>query len=240
MSRWLVGSSSSSRSGSATSARASSVRRRQPPDSVSTGASAGRPRRARTVSTRCSTFQPSCSSSSVLRLGQPVERTRRVIARDLDGGVVIGRHQRADLAQAFGDHVEDRCASWTAARPARDARRARRAAATACRRRAAARRWRRAAASSCRRRCGRSGTRARRGRSASTRRRSGAGVRRRPRRLPAQAAARLRSVRGRRSCATRGGACAQDEDAPQRDAGLDPRLAQHAGQLGEQLAVGPL
>ena len=44
MSRWLVGSSSSSRSGCDTSARASSTRRRQPPDSVSTAASAGRPR----------------------------------------------------------------------------------------------------------------------------------------------------------------------------------------------------
>ena len=36
MSRWFVGSSSSSRSGCATSARASSTRRRHPPDSVST------------------------------------------------------------------------------------------------------------------------------------------------------------------------------------------------------------
>ena len=36
MSRWLVGSSSSSRSGCATSARASSTRRRQPPESVDT------------------------------------------------------------------------------------------------------------------------------------------------------------------------------------------------------------
>jgi hypothetical protein len=45
MSRWLVGSSSSSRSGCATSARASSTRRFHPPDSVSTMVSAGRSRR---------------------------------------------------------------------------------------------------------------------------------------------------------------------------------------------------
>ena len=42
MSRWLVGSSSSSRSGCPTSARASRTRRRHPPESVSTSASGGR------------------------------------------------------------------------------------------------------------------------------------------------------------------------------------------------------
>ena len=31
-----------------------------------------------------------------------------MVALDFDGRVVIGGHQRADVAQAFGDHVEDR------------------------------------------------------------------------------------------------------------------------------------
>ena len=63
MSRWLVGSSSSSRSGSETSALPSSARRRQPPDSSRIGRSAGSASRETTVSTFCSSRQPSRSSS---------------------------------------------------------------------------------------------------------------------------------------------------------------------------------
>ena len=44
----------------------------------------------------------------MLRLRQALERPGRVIARDFDGRVVISRHQRADVAEAFGDDVEDR------------------------------------------------------------------------------------------------------------------------------------
>ena len=43
----------------------------------------------------------------VLCLREALERPRRVIARDFDGRVVIGRHQRADVAEAFGYDVED-------------------------------------------------------------------------------------------------------------------------------------
>ncbi|MDT4867127.1 hypothetical protein FQZ97_1020200 [compost metagenome] len=64
MSRWLVGSSSSSRSGSATRAWASSTRRRQPPDSSARVLSAGSCRRLRVLSTSCCRRQPSRASSS--------------------------------------------------------------------------------------------------------------------------------------------------------------------------------
>ena len=44
----------------------------------------------------------------VLCLCQLLQRPGRVVARDLDGRVVIRRDQRADVAEAFGDDVEDR------------------------------------------------------------------------------------------------------------------------------------
>ncbi len=46
----------------------------------------------------------------VLCLRQAFQRPGRVIVRDLDGRMVIRRHQRADVAETFGDDVEDRCA----------------------------------------------------------------------------------------------------------------------------------
>ncbi len=58
MSRWLVGSSSSSRSGSQTSARASATRRFQPPESEASVASAGSSSRSRMWSTRWPRLQP--------------------------------------------------------------------------------------------------------------------------------------------------------------------------------------
>ena len=63
-SRWLVGSSRSSRSGSPTSACASATRRRQPPESAPSGVSAGSSSRARIWSTRWLTLQPPRTSSS--------------------------------------------------------------------------------------------------------------------------------------------------------------------------------
>ena len=66
-SRWLVGSSSSSTSGLATSAWASATRFLVPPDSEPTMASLSRCRRCRVSSTRCSQFQPSSASISDLQ-----------------------------------------------------------------------------------------------------------------------------------------------------------------------------
>ena len=72
-SRWLVGSSSSSRSGRLSSSRHSATRRRSPPDSVVTSASPGGQRRASmAISTLRSRFQASAAailSSSVGLLG---------------------------------------------------------------------------------------------------------------------------------------------------------------------------
>ena len=69
-SRWLVGSSSSRRSGWLTRALASATRRRQPPDNSPSRFSPGRPSSVSTFSTCCSMCQPPrasiccCSASS--------------------------------------------------------------------------------------------------------------------------------------------------------------------------------
>mmetsp|Transcript_5514 Transcript_5514/g.13281 ORF Transcript_5514/g.13281 Transcript_5514/m.13281 type:complete len:82 (-) Transcript_5514:4552-4797(-) len=64
-SRWLVGSSSSSTSGWATSARPNATRFFRPPDRLPTSRAPSRPRRCRVSSTRCSQFQaPMCSMRS--------------------------------------------------------------------------------------------------------------------------------------------------------------------------------
>ena len=107
MSRWLVGSSSSSRSGCADQARASSTRRRQPPDSVSTEPSAGRSSRESISSTRCSNRQPSRSSSSCCSRAQPLERGRLAVRRGRRRVVVVGDEQ-LQIAESLGDDVEHR------------------------------------------------------------------------------------------------------------------------------------
>ena len=63
-SKWLVGSSNSNTSGSATSARPSATRLRHPPDKVDTSASASKFNRVNTVSTRDCAAQPFCVSKS--------------------------------------------------------------------------------------------------------------------------------------------------------------------------------
>ena len=63
-SKWLVGSSSNNTSGSATSARPSATRLRQPPERVETSASASNFKRVNTVSTRDCAAQPFCTSKS--------------------------------------------------------------------------------------------------------------------------------------------------------------------------------
>ena len=108
MSRWFVGSSSSSTSGWPTSARASRALRRQPPDSVSTRVSAGRPRRDRTISTRCSSRQPSRSSRSWWSVPSRSRASGERSLRHLDRGVVVGGHQRAEIPETLRDDVEHR------------------------------------------------------------------------------------------------------------------------------------
>ena len=108
MSRWFVGSSSSSTSGCPTRARASSARRRHPPDRVSTRASAGRPRRDSTISTRCSRRHPSRSSNSWCNLPKPLEGLRRRRVGHLDGGVVVVVTSALRSPKPLGDDVEHR------------------------------------------------------------------------------------------------------------------------------------
>ena len=108
MSRWLVGSSSSSRSGCDTSARASSTRRRQPPDSVSTAASAGRSRCGHDL------LHPLLEPPAVpllefvLQSSESLEARRRPLVGDEHRRVVVRRHQFAQVAEALGHDVEDR------------------------------------------------------------------------------------------------------------------------------------
>ena len=141
MSRWLVGSSSSSTSGCgdqrARQQHAAPPAARQRVDRR-VGA-AGRARSS-TISTRCSSRQPSRSSSSCC--SRPSRSSAAGVASCATscGGVVVGGDELAQLAEALGDDVEHRLRRWRAARPARAARRARRAGARPCPRRAAARR----------------------------------------------------------------------------------------------------
>ncbi len=106
MSRWLVGSSSSSRSGSETSALPSSVRRRQPPDSSPQRRSAGSDSRDTTISTFCSSRQPSRSSSWCC------SAPRRSSADGVSGlgdshrRLVVLGDERAELAETGRDLVE--------------------------------------------------------------------------------------------------------------------------------------
>ena len=67
-SKWLVGSSNKSTSGSATRARPNATRLRQPPDKVDTNASASSFNRLKTVSTRDWAAQPFCVSKSCCRV----------------------------------------------------------------------------------------------------------------------------------------------------------------------------
>ena len=76
MSRWLVGSSSSSISGSPTSARARSTRRWLPIDSERNSAAPSRPPRSSTCSTRCSSRHASPVASSA-RPTRPAATTSR-------------------------------------------------------------------------------------------------------------------------------------------------------------------
>ena len=107
-SRWLVGSSSSSRSGCATSARARSTRRRQPPDNVSTLASGGK------VEVRQDQLDALFDAPSVvqlelvLQLPELREQRRRAGVGHAVRRVVVARHQFAQLAEPVGDDVDNR------------------------------------------------------------------------------------------------------------------------------------
>ena len=61
----------------------------------------------------------------VLQPAERLEARRRRVGRHAHGGMVVGRDQIAELAEAFGDDVEHRPIGRRAARPARAARRAR-------------------------------------------------------------------------------------------------------------------
>src|SRR5690606_37572582 len=120
MSRWLVGSSSSSRSVSGTSSRASATRRRSPPDMPATGASRSRSgisppstSRARTSPAHsCSARSPSTTERTVAPSGnssRSASRPRRRpragadVARPLVLGAVA-QHDGADR-RALGELV---------------------------------------------------------------------------------------------------------------------------------------
>ena len=108
MSRWLVGSSSSSRSGADTSALPSSTRRRQPPDS-SPIASIGRADRGARRSARLSARG---ASRRALRAGAAASPSRSSAAGPdggVDGGVMVGGDQRAELAEARRRPRRTRC-----------------------------------------------------------------------------------------------------------------------------------
>ena len=102
-SRWLVGSSSSSASGSATQARAISASRCQPPLSCRSGracSSAGAPKRSRMRSTR----QPRLSRSA----GGIARRSASASGRSSRGRRHVLRHQRHPQAPAGGDAARAR------------------------------------------------------------------------------------------------------------------------------------
>ena len=108
-SRWLVGSSSSSRSGSRNSARASATRIRQPPENSPTGracAAASKPRPASTVAARAGALS---APMAIRRSWISAERVR------------VRRRARSSLGQqrgALGIRGQHRVEQAVAARPA--------------------------------------------------------------------------------------------------------------------------
>ncbi len=106
MSRWLVGSSSRSTSGEATSARASSTRRRQPPERLCNGR-VGRQLQARHDHLDA-LFQPPTVQflELVLQAAHLVERAGLPL-RNLDRRVMVGGHEGAHVPEPFGHHLED-------------------------------------------------------------------------------------------------------------------------------------
>ena len=123
MSRWFVGSSSSSRSGSETSALPSSVRRRHPPESSPSG-SIRRQRQAatRSVSTFCSSRQPSRSSSSCC--SSPSRSSPFSVFGVVDRRMVVSRHEVTERAQTRRRPRRTRCDRRRRGRPGRAATRA--------------------------------------------------------------------------------------------------------------------
>ena len=111
-SRWLVGSSRSSRSGSSTSARASATRFLIPPERSATCASSGRARRVSMASMRCWIVQPPAAFEGFLEVVQPRHERRLRLPAGMRGQrvrhlVVLHQQPRA-LAQPLGHRLEDR------------------------------------------------------------------------------------------------------------------------------------
>ena len=107
-SRWLVGSSSSSTSGSAASACASATRFFQPPDSEPISASAGSPSRDSTVSMRWPSAQPSDRVERRVQRVDPFEPPRIVVAvgQQRRRVVIVGEHPSLG-AESQRDRVVD-------------------------------------------------------------------------------------------------------------------------------------
>ena len=137
MSRWLVGSSSSSRSGSRHQRLAE---QRAPPPAARQLAHrpVRRQRQPRDDQSRPLLEPPAVPLLElVLQLAQPLERARRRVVRDAHRGVVVVRDERAELAEARRRPRRTRVRSPAPGRPGRAARRAAPARARSRRRRAA-------------------------------------------------------------------------------------------------------